>query len=170
MAAFVFEAAKRSAQIEHSSFSKESDLAMTTFQSVFVSLESSSEEEDSSMSSSSSSSASCCFLVSLLFSALLSTRFRNARSLFAIQVIRAFSFIGPSLFRTRRPLHIFCIVNAACRMHSSLASLIRIFLYPTARQHGHLRRSDIDSTNVSKDFKHCAWKQCAQDVNTCPRF
>ena len=156
MAAFVFEAAKRSAQIEHSSFSRESDLAMTTFQSVFVSLESSSEEEDSSMSSS-SSSASCSFLVPLLVSELLSTRFRNARSLFAIQVIRALSFvIGPSLFRTRHPLHIFCIVNAACRMHSSLASLIRIFLYPTIRQHGHRRRSDIDSTNLSKDFKHCA--------------
>jgi len=164
-------AAKRSAQIEHSSFSKESDLAMIAFQSVVVVSisSSSSEEEEEEREESARSSSARCRLVLLLSSALLSTRFRNARSLLAIQLFRAIAFVGPSLFRTTKPLHVFCIFNAAFTTTSFRASCILIFRYLGARQHGHRRPSDIDSRKLSKLLKHCSWKQCAHDVSTCAR-
>ena len=165
-------AAKRSAQIEHSSFSKESDLAMIAFQSVVVVSHSSSseeeeEEEEEREESARSSSMRCC--LALLSSALLSTRFRNARSLLAIQLFRAIAFVGPSLFRTTKPLHVFCIFSAAFTTTSFRASCILIFRYLDVRQHGHRRPSDIDSRKLSKLLKHCSWKQCAHDVSTCAR-
>ena len=149
---------------------------MIAFQSVVVvsisSSSSSSEEEgeeEEEREESARSSSERCRLVLLLSSALLSTRFRNARSLLAIQLFRAIAFVGPSLFRTTKPLHVFCIFNAAFTTTSFRASCILIFRYLGARQHGHRRPSDIDSRKLSKLLKHCSWKQCAHDVSTCAR-
>jgi len=139
---------------------------MIAFQSVVVSSSSSSSEEEGREESARSSSARCRLVV-LLSSALLSTRFRNARSLLAIQLFRAIAFVGPSLFRTTKPLHAFCIFNAAFTTTSFRASCILIFRYLGARQHGH--RRPIDSRKLSKLLKHCSWKQCAHDVSTCAR-